>query len=81
MKYKIKRSPFYEREYDENLGALQVNIQFENDISLKSKEAYIAKLKVLKKEKPFKETSMFNYENVLRGWEQEINMKLECINS
>lgn len=76
MNYKIKKSPFYEREYDENLGALQVNIHFENSICLKSQEAYIAKLKELKNKKPFKVTSMFNYENVLRGWTQEINMKL-----
>lgn len=76
LKYKIKTSHLYKREYDENLGALQVNIHFENSICLKSKETYIAKLKELKNEKPIKETSMFDYENVSRGWAQEINMKL-----
>jgi hypothetical protein len=76
LKYKFKKSPFYKKEYDENLGALQVNIQFENSISLESRVSFLDKLKELKHEKPFEECTMFDYESVKRGWRQEIRLKI-----
>ena len=77
LKYKLKKSPFYKKEHDENLGALQVNIQFENSISLNSRASFLAKLKELEHEEPFEESTMFDYESVKRGWKQEIRLKLE----
>lgn len=77
LKHKLKRSPFYKNEYDENLGALQVNIQFENSISLESRASFLAKLREMEHEEPFEESTMFDYESVKRGWRQEIRLKLK----
>lgn len=79
LKNKLKISHFYKSEYDENLGALQVNAQLQNSSSLESKASFVAKLKEMKKEIPFEENTMFDYDSVKRGWIQEITMKLRSL--
>lgn len=76
-RYKIERSPFYKTEHDECIGALQVNIQLENSVSLISRASLIAKLKEMQKEKPIENSEMFDFDNVIKGYQLELADKLK----
>jgi len=76
-KYKIERSPLYKYEHDECIGALQVNIQLENSISLASKARLVEKLKELLKEEPIEDSAMFDFDYVKKGYQQELHNKLK----
>jgi len=77
--HKDLKNPSYKKEYDELVGALQVNYNLENSSELVPTSSYSNLLRSLIDKEPRPHEDVFNYDDFKNGWRSEIDNKLGSI--
>lgn len=76
LRRKALQNDNYKRIHDRQIGAHQLFIHLATTNALSSSEAFLAKLRDMRKNGPFEFTGAFDARNVTPGWDKELDTLL-----